>query len=42
MGTFSDSAVEINAATPENGKVKFTVAPKENKSPQFFFKVKMK
>ena len=41
-GTFSDSAVEINAASPENGKVKFTVAPKGENTPQFFFKVKLK
>ena len=41
-GTFSDSAVEINAATPENGKAKFTVTPKGENTPQFFFKVKLK
>ena len=41
-GTFSDSAVGINAASPENGKVKFTVAPKGENPPQFFFKVKLK
>ena len=41
-GTFSDSAVEINAATPEDGKAKFTVTPKGENTPQFFFKVKLK
>ena len=41
-GTFSDNAVEINAATPENGKAKFTVTPKSENLPQFFFKVKLK
>ena len=37
--------VEVNAAAPENGKVKFTVAPKVEggeKPNSFFFRVKMK
>ena len=36
--------VEVNAAAPENGKVKFTVAPKGGgeKPNSFFFRVKMK
>ena len=42
---FSSDNVEVNAATPENGNVKFTVTPKmENgeKPDSFFFRVKMK
>lgn len=42
---FSPDNVEVNAAVPENGNVKFTVTPKmENgeKPDSFFFRVKMK
>ena len=42
---FSTDNVEVNAAAPENGNVKFTVTPKmENgeKPDSFFFRVKMK
>jgi hypothetical protein len=45
-GTFSAEVVEINAAAPEDGKVKFTVTPKgDDAGPvpdRFFFRVKMK
>ena len=37
--------VEVKAAAPENGNVKFTIAPKVRngeKSNSFFFRVKMK
>lgn len=43
------SNVEVNAAASENGKVKFSVAPKveggalgTTRPPSFFFRVKMK
>ena len=42
---FNPENVEVNAAVPENGNVKFTVTPKmENgeKPDSFFFRVKMK
>ena len=42
---FSPDNVEVNAAAPENGKVKFSVAPKVEggeKPNSFFFRVKMK
>ena len=42
---FSSDNVEVNAAAPENGNVKFTVTPKmENgeKPDSFFFRVKIK
>jgi hypothetical protein len=42
---FSSENVEVNAAAPENGNVKFTVTPKlgnGEKSESFFFRVKMK
>lgn len=40
--TLSDEAVEVNATAAEDGKVKFTVTPKVNATPDsFFFKVKM-
>jgi hypothetical protein len=42
---FSSGNVEVNAAAPENGNVKFTVTPKmENgeKPDSFFFRVNMK
>lgn len=42
---FSSDNVELNAAAPENGNVKFTVTPKmgNGKKPDsFFFRVKMK
>ena len=41
-GTFSAETVEINAAEPENGKIRFTVTPKGETPANFFFKVKMK
>ena len=42
---FSSDNVEFNAATPENGNVKFTVTPKmekDQKPDSFFPRVKMK
>ena len=42
---FSSDNVEVNAAAPVNGNVKFTVAPKteNDKKPNFFFfRVKIK
>ena len=42
---FSSDNVELNAAVPENGNVKFTVTPKVGngeKPDSFFFRVKMK
>ena len=42
---FSPDNVEVNAAAPENGNVKFTVTPKMGngeKPKSFFFRVKMK
>ena len=42
---FSSENVEVNAAAPQDGNVKFTVKPKmENgeKPDSFFFRVKMK
>ena len=42
---FSSDNVEVNAAAPKNGNVKFTVAPKVEdgeKPNSFFFRVKMK
>ena len=42
---FSSENVEVNAAAPQDGNVKFTVTPKmENgeKPKSFFFRVKMK
>lgn len=42
---FSSDNVEVNAAAPENGNVKFTVTPKMKngeKPDSFFFRVKMK
>ena len=42
---FSSDNVEVNAAAPENGNVKFTVTPKMGngeKPKSFFFRVKMK
>lgn len=42
---FSSENVEVNAAAPENGNVKFTVTPKMGngeKPESFFFRVKMK
>ena len=46
-GTFTANAVEVNAATPQDGNVKFTVAPKggalgTTRPTIFFFRVKMK
>ena len=41
-GTFSSDSVEVSTAEPENGRVKFTLAPKGEKPAKFFFKVKMK
>ena len=40
--TFSAETVEINAAAPENGKIRFTVTPTGETPAKFFFKVKMK
>ena len=46
MSGFSSDNVEVTAATPENGNVKFMVAPKgggeETRRPTGFFRVKMK
>jgi hypothetical protein len=44
---FSSENVEVNAAAPENGNVKFTVTPKgggegTRRPTSFFFRVKMK
>ena len=44
---FSPDNVEVNAAAPENGNVKFTVTPKGGAlgtmhANNFFFRVKMK
>ena len=41
---FSSDNVEVNAAAPENGNVKFTVTPKGGgeKPNSFFFRIKMK
>ena len=42
---FSSDNVEVNAAAPVNGNVKFTVTPKVGngeKPDSFFFRVKMK
>jgi len=44
---FSSDNVEVNAAAPENGKVKFTVTPKggalgTTRPASFFFRIKMK
>ena len=42
---FSSDNVEVNAAAPENGNVKFMVTPKvenDEKPDSFFFRVKMK
>ena len=43
---FSSDNVEVNAAAPVDGKVKFTIVPKtargDARPPSFFFRVKMK
>ncbi len=42
---FSPDNVEVNAAAPQDGNVKFTVTPKMGngeKPKSFFFRVKMK
>lgn len=39
---FSSASVELSAASPENGKVKFTVAPVDKTAKSFFFKAKMR
>ena len=42
---FSSENVEVNAAAPQDGNVKFTVTPKMGngeKPASFFFRVKMK